>query len=177
MPADAEAETTEQFDSQELARLLRARPNLQAEPALAPINGVRIGRLVGFGEDGAIPLVTYMGQESCVALGARATLDLHAAHFDRDLVLMFEDGDPLRPIVVGCLHDHQSMKHPGVNGEIEVDANGRRLVVSAKDQIVLRCGKASITLTKEGKVILQGAYVSSESSGALRIKGGSVQIN
>ncbi len=46
-----------------------------------------------------------------------------------------------------------------------------------QDQIVLRCGKASITLTKEGKVILQGAYVSNQSSGVLRLKGGSVQIN
>jgi hypothetical protein len=49
--------------------------------------------------------------------------------------------------------------------------------MSATDQMVLRCGKASITLTKEGKVIIQGAYVSSHSAGVLRLKGGSVQIN
>jgi hypothetical protein len=50
-------------------------------------------------------------------------------------------------------------------------------MVSAKEQLVLRCGKASITLTKEGKVLIQGAYVSSRSSGVNRIKGGSVQLN
>jgi hypothetical protein len=43
--------------------------------------------------------------------------------------------------------------------------------------VVLRCGKASITLTKAGKIIIDGAYVSHRSSGVLRLRGGSVQIN
>jgi len=46
-----------------------------------------------------------------------------------------------------------------------------------KDQLVLRCGRASITLTAAGKVLIEGAYVSSRSTGVNRIKGGSVQIN
>jgi hypothetical protein len=42
---------------------------------------------------------------------------------------------------------------------------------------VLQCGKASITLTKAGKVLIQGSYVSSRSTGVNRVKGGSVQLN
>ena len=42
---------------------------------------------------------------------------------------------------------------------------------------VLVRGKASITLTREGKVLIRGTYLSSRSSGVNRIKGGSVQIN
>jgi hypothetical protein len=61
--------------------------------------------------------------------------------------------------------------------QVEADSEGRRVVVTAKEQLVLRCGKASITLTSAGKLIIQGAYVSSRSTGVLRIKGGSVQIN
>ena len=53
----------------------------------------------------------------------------------------------------------------------------QRLELRAEREIVLRCGKASITLTRAGKVIIQGAYLSSRSSGVNRIKGGSVQIN
>jgi len=49
--------------------------------------------------------------------------------------------------------------------------------VSAKEQLVLRCGKASITLTKAGKIVIDGAYISCRSSGVYRIKGGSVQLN
>ncbi len=61
--------------------------------------------------------------------------------------------------------------------QVEVDADGQRLVVSAKEQLVLRCGKASITLTKAGKVTIEGSYVSSRSTGVNRVKGGSVQLN
>jgi hypothetical protein len=58
-----------------------------------------------------------------------------------------------------------------------VDADGERLLLSARNQLVLKCGKASITLTREGKVLIQGSYVSSRSTGVIRIKGGSVQLN
>ncbi len=61
--------------------------------------------------------------------------------------------------------------------DTDVTIDGRRTVITAEDEIVLRCGKASITLTKAGKVLVRGAYVSSRSSGVNRIKGGSVQIN
>ena len=141
------------------------------------IDGVRIGTLVGFADGGATPLVTYAGQPAPAAQPARATLDLHAAHVGRSAVLMFEEGDPGRPIIVGCLHGADASGLPGVPGHVEFEVDRQRLVVSAKDQIVLRCGKASITLTKEGKVVIQGAYLSNQSSGVLRLKGGSVQIN
>jgi hypothetical protein len=89
------------------------------------------------------------------------------------VALMFEGGDPAKPIVVGVL------QRPGrpEPKPMDVEVDGDRLVFSARNEIVLRCGKASITLTRAGKVLLRGAYVSSRSSGVNRIKGGSVQIN
>ena len=39
-------------------------------------------------------------------------------------------------------------------GQLEVDADGERLVVSAKHALVLRCGKASVTLSADGKIVL-----------------------
>ena len=51
------------------------------------------------------------------------------------------------------------------------------LTFTANKQIVLKCGKASITLTRAGKVLIRGAYLSSRSSGVNRIKGGSIQLN
>jgi len=50
-------------------------------------------------------------------------------------------------------------------------------VLKAKQEIVLECGRASITLTSAGKVLIRGAYLSSRSSGVHRIKGASVEIN
>ena len=51
------------------------------------------------------------------------------------------------------------------------------LSIDAAREIVLRCGESSITLTRAGKIILKGKYVSSHSAGVNRIKGGSIQIN
>jgi uncharacterized protein DUF6484 len=150
---------------------------VQPRPSEARIEGVRIGRLVAMKDDSTVPLVVYEGQLTSAAVPARATLDLHGSHIGRDVVLMFEEGDPLRPIVMGCVHDPHTRTLPDQPGQIEMDVDGQRLVVCAKEQLVLRCGKASITLTRSGKVLLHGTYVSNRSSGVLRLKGGSVQIN
>ena len=159
---------------------------LLAAPIEAPgstgsdgFDGVVVGKLIGFADNGATPLVIFPGRVTSAAQPARATLDLHASHVGREVVVIFEEKDPSRPIVIGCLHapaaDAAMAQADGV--DVEVDADGRRVVVTAKDQVILRCGKASITLTKEGKLLLQGTYISSHSSGAHRIVGGSVQIN
>lgn len=143
----------------------------------ARINGVRIGLVVGLKDEGRTPLVMFPGQSASAAVGARATLDLHGAHIGREVVLMFEDGDPNRPIILGCFPKRQGWPDSETNSHVEVEADGERLLVSAEDQLVFKCGKASITLTKAGKVLIQGSYVSSRSSGVNRIKGGSVQLN
>ncbi|MBW2636717.1 MAG: hypothetical protein JRC86_04200, partial [Deltaproteobacteria bacterium] len=59
----------------------------------------------------------------------------------------------------------------------DVTIDGRRVTFDAKEQIELRCGKSSIILTRAGKVLIHGAYLLSRSTGANRIKGGSVQLN
>jgi hypothetical protein len=142
----------------------------------ARIDGVLTGVLIGFKESGAVPLVIFPGQSHSAAVAARTTVDLQGAHIGRQVVLMFDGGDPMRPIVIGCIRGDSTAleKQPG---QVEVDVDGERMLVTAREQLVLRCGKASITLTKAGKVLIQGAYVSSSSTGVIRIKGGSVQLN
>jgi hypothetical protein len=60
---------------------------------------------------------------------------------------------------------------------IETDVDGKRVRIVAKDEIVLECGKASITLRRNGRVIVRGTHVETNSDGTNRIKGGQVQIN
>jgi hypothetical protein len=140
------------------------------------IAGAVVGTLVGFSPDGATPLVIFARQEGSAAVPARTIVDLAGSDIGRQAVLMFEEGDPLRPIVIGRLRTTEACSAP-VSPHVRVEADGERLLLSARNSVVLRCGKASITLTKEGKILVQGAYVSNQSSGVLRIKGGSVQIN
>jgi hypothetical protein len=91
--------------------------------------------------------------------------------------LLFENADATRPIVLGVLRALDPNHLPAQPGNVEVDVDGRRMLVSAKEQLVLRCGRATITLTKAGKVLIEGTYISSRSSGVQRIKGGSIQLN
>jgi uncharacterized protein DUF6484 len=147
-----------------------------AQPS-GPLAGVVTGTLIGFAKDGKTPLVFYDGQPGTAALPARAMVDLHGAHIGREVVLMFDRGDPASPIVMGWLRKSESWTPSEPLEGVEVDRDGERLIITAKEQLVLRCGSASITLTRAGKVLIRGAYISSRASAVNRLQGGSVQIN
>ena len=66
-------------------------------------------------------------------------------------------------------------REPTPDHAIKID--GRKIMVEGRDEVVLRCGRASITLTRDGRVAIRGVKLSSRASGSNKIKGGSVQIN
>src|SRR5689334_5970352 len=47
---------------------------------------------------------------------------------------------------------------PAGPGELDLLVDGRRVTVEANRELVLKCGKASITLTRAGKIILRGTH-------------------
>ena len=146
-----------------------------AEPGRA-LPAVVVGELLAL-VDGAHPLVRFAAGGDA-AVPARSTVDLHGAHIGAPVLLVFEDGDAARPIVTGVLREGAAgwpLAEPPA--QVQVDADGQRMLVHAREQLVLRCGKASITLTKAGKVLIEGSYVLSRSTGVNRVKGGSVQLN
>lgn len=152
----------------------------QGQPAAqgrdAHIGGIVIGELLALADEGRTPVVRFVASGSVNAGFARSSVELRGAHIGRSVVLMFEEGDPARPIVMGLVRTTDSP--PDLSPRhVDVDADGERLTVGARHQLVLRCGKACITLTREGKVLIEGSYVLSRSTGLNRIKGGSVQIN
>lgn len=157
-----------------------------------PIWGTRLGWLVGSEAEGLF-LVDYDGNRSG-PLKARRTISLKpeelrdAIATRRRAVLLFENGDPRLPLVVGMeqvqsptpLTDavlEASLPAPEPQKPLEAHVDGKRVVIEGKDEIVLQCGQASITLRRNGKVVIKGTYVESHASGTQRIKGGSVQIN
>jgi hypothetical protein len=60
---------------------------------------------------------------------------------------------------------------------VDATVDGWRVVLDAQEEVVLRCREASITLRRNGRVVIRGTYVETRSRGVNRIKGGSVQIN
>ncbi len=47
----------------------------------------------------------------------------------------------------------------------------------AERKITLRCGKSSITLYPNGKIVLRGEYILSDAEGINRIAGGQIELN
>jgi len=131
--------------------------------------------LTGFNEQGE-PLVDFPSNPAGKPLAAISTVVLDAAFTGRECVLAFEDGDAQRPILMG-LTQAPLRSDSDVSPPVELVLDRKRIVLNAGEEIALRCGKASITLTRAGKVLIRGAYLLSRSSGVNRIKGGSVQIN
>lgn len=51
------------------------------------------------------------------------------------------------------------------------------LILTARRKITLQCGKASITLHPNGKIVLRGDYILSVAEGTNRMVGGQIEIN
>jgi hypothetical protein len=150
----------------------------EAEHGLTPrLDGVVIGVLVGLNENRQ-PLVVFPANPQENAVPARTTAQLHPDDIGKEVALLFEQGDPRYPLVIGRIQRPATVaSQASTETPVEVAMDDEHLVLSAKQSITLKCGKASITLTKAGKVLLRGTYLLSRSSGVNRIKGGSVQLN
>ena len=129
--------------------------------------------------------VNYPNNPYTTPLLAMTTVKLNGSDVGKQVVLSFDQGNPLRPIITGILQQTQ----PQVQ-ELAIDVSkelnekklhaildGDQVKLTADKEIVLQCGKSSITLTKAGKIIIRGEYLLSRSTGVNKIKGGSVQIN
>jgi hypothetical protein len=57
------------------------------------------------------------------------------------------------------------------------DPATKTTVLEARENLVLKCGKASITLGKNGKILIKGLKISSHAKESNKIKGGSISIN
>jgi Domain of unknown function (DUF6484) len=127
--------------------------------------------------------VDYPGNPARRPLAAEATALLTDQDRGRRVALLFANGNPRRPVIMGLIRDPQEAKSltrvtsAEPHSTLAVQLDGERLVFSAESEVVLRCGAASITLTRAGKVLIRGVYVSSHASETQRIKGASVQIN
>lgn len=160
--------------------------NVVAIDTLSDIDGVRIGRITKIGNNGQV-LVDFPGNaqgpiEARLTSSAIEKLRLMKP-VGKEVLLAFENSDPGLPVIVDTLYSllDDVAEETGVAIEVaktdDVTLDGKRITFDAKEEIVLKCGKASITLTKAGKVIIRGAYLLSRSLGLNRVEGASVKLN
>jgi hypothetical protein len=133
------------------------------------IEGVAIGVLIGF--EGDAPLVVFPGNPRDAAIPARSLVPLDYGMTGAEVALLFEDSDPLRPLIVGRL------VAPVRAAPEQILRDGELVRVTGRERIELRCGRASLILEKDGRITLRGTRVVSHASGTNRIRGGSVQLN
>lgn len=101
-----------------------------------------------------------------------------------DLVLLQRPGNWPEWLVTHAINNKRGPSVPhALSGRttndqnLEVMVDDKRIEIEGQDEVVLRCGKASITLRRNGRVVIRGTYVESRASGTNRIKGSSVLIN
>ena len=145
-------------------------------PATRPAEVV-IGRIVDVRSDGA-PIVDFPENPTGHPILALATACYNPGSTGRDVALMFVSGDRTRPLAIGLVrHPNKADAPSQCTASSEPDEPPDCITFSAAREITLQCGRASIVLTRAGKLLLRGTYVSSRSSGMHRITGASVQIN
>ncbi len=160
------------------------RPLIESSPTKAPKrvpstdpSSIIIGELIGMINEGQTPLVTFTGNPVELAVPARSTTQLAMGDIGKEVALLFEDGDLDKPLIIGKIQNLKKDPPQELIKQTTVELDGETVVISAKKELVLKCGKSSITLTEAGKILIKGEYLSSRSTGVNRIKGGSIQLN
>lgn len=166
---------------------------------------VLLGRLESIDEIGnavvSVPHIPLFQQ--CIAL---TTIPVLPQHIGRQVALMFTQGVEPKPIIIGLIYSPLQQVLESViantcdSGDIDevvfaeplgsnterlsnnssensIYMDGKQLIMEGHEEIVLRCGEASITLSRNGKISIRGKYLLSRASGVNRILGGSVQVN
>lgn len=101
----------------------------------------------------------------------------------REVLLVFQDGNQELPVVVGLLDGPAGealsllRQRPDPKRARHAVVDGDRVKIVADKEIVLECGEGSITIRKDGKIVVKGTHLLTRSTGPHRIKGAHVEIN
>jgi hypothetical protein len=96
-----------------------------------------------------------------------------------DSVLYIVDEMRERGYVLGVIQKYLPEEEKSQNQLLSLDQMEplRKIQFNAEEKIELRCGKSSLSMDREGKVIIKGDQLVSRASGVNKIKGAAVKIN
>jgi len=162
----------------------RAEPMQSVEHSqVADLGHTLLGRVIEVTEGKLKVLIHDVGfvTASCLEHVARRDGGMASLVGERVLIARVDDGWR-DAVVCGVV--------PSVGALVSVDddearaarpqtavMDGRRVVLDASDEIVLQCGRGSITLTADGRIVIKGVDVVSRALRTNKIKGGTVNIN
>jgi len=167
----------EQNNSPELDEVMAySKQRVEQEPVYGVVSSVLM-----FDEAHAMFCIAHPFEEDYAIPVSQTIVDIGREHTGSEVLLSFIEGDIFRPVITGIIQalELESIEYETKDKQrtsVKLD-DQEKLIFEADKEIVLKCGKSSITLTRAGKVLICGAYVLSRSSGVNKIKGGSVQLN
>jgi hypothetical protein len=99
-----------------------------------------------------------------------------------DVLLVCVAGDPKHVVVCGVIAREATIP---TDDHLEVTVSrpqtavldGKKVVLDASQEIVLECGKGSLRLTADGRIVMKGVEIVSRALRTNKIKGGTVNIN
>lgn len=170
-----------------VADISRTRRNRSTKNSLAPpkdrqektdLPAYVTGKLIGVDATGH-PLVTFAKSRGKHVL-AKTLVTLQRSDFGRDVALIFENGDIACPAIIGfpAAHVFAPERIEGAySAPLPLKLDSSHLLFKADRDIVLECGKASITLSKDGRIEIKGMNILSKASQTNKVKGGAVLLN
>lgn len=150
------------------------RPDRVAAKAPPALNtqALLVGELIGWRQGQAVVRHPGVPEDGVLArvLGNPLPPGLPPPALPCPAMLFLEDGDALRPVLMGLVQAALPAQGTLV---LEMD----RIVLQGHTEVELRCGQASVTMRADGKVVIKGTELVSRASATNKIRGATVQIN
>jgi len=152
---------------------------LLQRPAATPerVDSILVGYIDGIAPDGA-PYVT-IETFGFTAVPAASLTPISTEHIGKRVALGFEGGNPRRPVILGLMFEPAQWTASSTPeaAPLDVVQEGGRSIITAEDELELRCGEARILMRADGRIYLRGSYITSHAEVGQRIRGGTVQLN
>ncbi len=139
-----------------------------------PIDGLVIGILAGLSPEGT-PEVSISLPGLPERLTARSLCPVGPERIGTQCALLFEQGNPERPVVMGFLQ--HAVVPVSADESLQISQDKHTFHLHAEQEIVLHCGEASLSLRSDGRVELRGTTVITHATGLNRVRGASVKLN
>jgi hypothetical protein len=165
--------------------------------APAPLDAILVGREARVSNRGPTALTGHLegidaegrllfrpeghaGPPVPVAIGIEASdaVLVKAARLNRRAMVIATSDPESRWVLTGLVKERVTMKAKDARpGRLELEVDGETVRLSAEHVIELRCGKSSLLLRRDGKIVLSGDYVVSASRGPNKIRGATISLN
>ncbi len=145
------------------------------------------GTVTGFLQEGTIEITPAKGNKAIPCFILKNSSRLNSFALNDEVLFISNSGDEYG-YIMGVIDRYMPVtetsdttpkstlsqtEHLPAIAEID----GRKVNIEAKNEIILKCGKSSITLQKNGQITLKGTNLVSRASSVNKLKGGSVSIN